>query len=342
MFTVGSMFSGIGGIDLAFSRAGFDVRWQIEIEPFCQAVLRKHAAQYWPNAEIFSDVKTTTPDQLCTVDVMAGGFPCQDVSQAGQRKGIAKGTRSGLWLEFARLIGSLRPRIVLLENVPGILSKDGVRVIADLASMGYDAQWGVIPASAVGAPHERKRFFCVAYPGRQRQQQGCSYSGESAGALEQIPNQRLIEHDTTMGHAHRKWQPQSERCESRCRGRFEYTGQDVGNSDSPYTRYGFDGKAILLPDTIKENERSGIALSDEIDRAIEPVLGRAVDGLSRRMDGDQWPARPGNPQFEWEAPRVLRGKVLDRGDRLKALGNAVVPQVVYPIALAIRAFLEEQ
>jgi len=166
MYTVGSLFSGIGGIDLAFSLAGFDIRWQVEIDPFCQKILQKHAPEYWPNAKVFSDVKEVGSHNLEPVTALVGGFPCTDISNAGKRAGIKEGTRSGLWIEFARIIGEIRPRVVFLENVAAITGRDGERVIADLTALGYDAQWRIIPASAVGAPHERKRWWCVAIRSR--------------------------------------------------------------------------------------------------------------------------------------------------------------------------------
>lgn len=123
--TVGSLFSGIGGIDLAFSWAGFDVIFQVEIDEYCRKVLAKHAPEYWSKAKVYEDVFKVGRHNLETPDVLVGGFPCQSVSVAGKRAGIRQGTQSGLWLEFARIISELRPRIVLLENVTGIKSLGG-------------------------------------------------------------------------------------------------------------------------------------------------------------------------------------------------------------------------
>lgn len=202
--TVGSFFSGIGGIDLAFSLAGFDVRYQVEIEPFCRMVLKRHAPQYWPNAQLFEDIRNVGKHNLPAVDVMAGGFPCQSVSHAGKREGIKEGTQSGLWIEFARVIGELRPRIVFLENVRGILSQDGVRVLSDLASMGYDAQWGIVHASDAGAPHVRPRWFCIAVLADAKSErkpirkinniksQNLSLSGASGRTLKRYYSERIF------------------------------------------------------------------------------------------------------------------------------------------------------
>jgi len=215
--TFGSLFSGIGGIDLGLERAGMTCAWQVEIDPWCRQVLTKH----WPNVEQYEDVTSFCrriydcdpedeegyvncprcdadfaecgcigTDQLVDthgyVDLIAGGFPCQDVSLCGNREGL-DGERSGLWEQFRRIIGELDPRYVLIENVTGILStyanggdsdpadrhlRTLGYVLRDLADFGYDAEWQVLSASDVGALHERKRVFIVAHsngPGRQKQ-----------------------------------------------------------------------------------------------------------------------------------------------------------------------------
>jgi site-specific DNA-cytosine methylase len=118
--TVGSLFAGIGGFDLGFTRAGFDVSWQVEIDSWCRKVLAKH----FPESERFEDVRTVGKHNLSRVDVIVGGFPCQDISNAGLRAGIG-GERSGLWGEYARIIGELRPHFVLVENVGALLSSKG-------------------------------------------------------------------------------------------------------------------------------------------------------------------------------------------------------------------------
>lgn len=160
--TVGSLFSGIGGLDLGLERAGMETVWQVEIGEFERRVLEKH----WPGLLRFCDVRECGAHNLPTVDLIAGGFPCQDVSVAGKRDGI-KGKRSTLWDEFARIIREMEPRWVLVENVPGILSVDSGRffgqVLWDLASSGYGCEWDCIPAAAVGAPHLRYRVFLVAH-----------------------------------------------------------------------------------------------------------------------------------------------------------------------------------
>jgi DNA (cytosine-5)-methyltransferase 1 len=157
--TVGSLFSGIGGIDLGLQRAGFKIAWQVEINEYCQKVLAKH----WPDVARYGDIRTVGSHNLEAVDLMCGGFPCQDISNAGKRAGIT-GERSGLWSEFYRLICELRPRYVLVENVAALLVRGIDTVLGDLAACGYDAEWQVLSAAQFGAPHLRERVFLVAYP----------------------------------------------------------------------------------------------------------------------------------------------------------------------------------
>ena len=161
--TFGSLFAGIGGIDLGLERAGFRCAWQVEINDYAQAVLQKH----WPDVPKFRDIRECGAHNLEPVDMIAGGFPCQDISVAGKGKGII-GERSGLWFEFARIIRDLRPRFVFVENVAAILVRGLDAVLGSLAALGYDAEWDCVPAAAVGAPTRRDRFFLVAYAARLR------------------------------------------------------------------------------------------------------------------------------------------------------------------------------
>ena len=158
--TFGSLFSGIGGIDLGLERAGMTCRWQVEIDPFCRRVLAKH----WPDVRRHDDVRTFPPTDPADwgVDLIAGGFPCQDISYANQDGEGLDGERSGLWWQFARIIREIRPRHVLVENVSALLTRGLDAVLGTLAADGYDAEWSCIPAAAVGARHLRRRMFIVA------------------------------------------------------------------------------------------------------------------------------------------------------------------------------------
>lgn len=156
--TVGSLFSGIGGLDLGLKWAGFETKWFCEIEKFPQAVLRKH----FPNTPIIEDVRNVTTGNVQQVDVIAGGFPCQDISVAGKMGGI-QSERSGLWVEMGRAIREIRPRYAIIENVANLVGLGLERVLSDLAEMGRDASWAIIPASSVGAYHRRNRIFIVSW-----------------------------------------------------------------------------------------------------------------------------------------------------------------------------------
>jgi DNA (cytosine-5)-methyltransferase 1 len=159
-----SLFAGIGGFDLGLERAGWQCAGQVEIDSFCRRVLEKN----WPMVQRFEDVRNVTGEiirkQCGSIHAIVGGFPCQDISQAGQKFGI-EGKRSGLWFEMARLISEIRPSFVIVENVSALLIRGMGRVLGDLAAIGYDAEWRTLRASDFGAPHRRSRIFIVAYPG---------------------------------------------------------------------------------------------------------------------------------------------------------------------------------
>lgn len=160
------LFSGIGGFSLGLERAGMKTVALCEIDPYCRAVLRKH----WPKVPIYEDVRELAASRLradgIEPDVICGGFPCQDASIAntsGDRRGI-EGARTGLWSEIKRLAADFRDCIILLENVPGLLSAGFGQVLGDLAALGLDAEWRCIPARKAGLPHLRDRLWIVAYP----------------------------------------------------------------------------------------------------------------------------------------------------------------------------------
>lgn len=160
-----SVFSGIGGFDLAAERAGLENIWNCDNNSFCRKVLKKN----FPNVKQYDDIKTVSHPE--PVDVMSGGFPCQDISNAKTwdsdgafcEDGIA-GKRSGLWWQFHRLIEETRPKFVVAENVAAITKKGLNEVIHSLSDIGYDAEWTIISAAKFGAPHLRKRIWIVAYP----------------------------------------------------------------------------------------------------------------------------------------------------------------------------------
>ena len=158
--TVGSLFAGIGGFDLGFERAGFETVWQVEIDPWCRQILKKH----FPNAKRYEDIRDCGAHNLAPVDVICGGFPCQDISAAKHNAQGIEGARSGLWWEMWRITRDLRPMYVVAENV-SILTRRGLNIVlGSLASIGYDAEWQNIPCYAIGGSQRRERIWITAYP----------------------------------------------------------------------------------------------------------------------------------------------------------------------------------
>ena len=255
-------FAGIGGFSLAAHQlGGFETIGFVERELFCQRILSWH----FPGIPIHDDITTFHPEPGAA-DVICGGFPCQDISLAGKQAGIKKGTRSGLFYELMRVIRVVRPRYVVLENVSAILANGLDIVLGELAEAGFDAEWACIPASAVGACHQRDRFWLVAYAqgiGRRTGQgQGTRQVGyQISGAGD---------HDPGSNAADTNSQRQQEQHTATVADRQGWPSW----SDAPRR--------------LNPHWRSYLS---------EPVLCRGDDGLSGRMD------------------------------RLKALGNAVVPQV---------------
>ena len=154
-----SLFSGIGGLELGLEAAGVgETFWQVEQDAFCRSILAKH----WPDAKRFEDVRTVGAEDIRGAELICGGFPCQDISVAGKGGGLA-GERSGLWGEYARLIRLVLPRFVVIENVPALTGRGLSEVLSHLARCGYDAEWDIVSAAAVGACHRRNRIFIIAW-----------------------------------------------------------------------------------------------------------------------------------------------------------------------------------
>ena len=289
-----SLFAGIGGFEMGLERSGgFQTVAQCEIDPFCNKVLAKH----WPEVKRYGDIRELTAARLAAdgiaVDAICGGFPCQDISNAGKCAGI-EGERSGLWAEYARLIGELRPSVVFVENVSALLGRGLDRVLGDLAALGYDAWWDCIPASAVGAPHQRDRLWLVAYPSSTR---------------------------LDFGKLHTRVREEAQREESRkaafmggpARGRQDVLADAIGGGRPR------QGQPIHSSNPAPYGEGQAI---EPLDGGFRPVrgaksgLGRGFNGISSWLDGS------------WEAgiPRIAKG-IPDRAPRLKTCGNAVLPQI---------------
>ena len=249
--TFGSLFAGIGGLDLGFERAGMICKWQVEIDDYATRVLAKH----WPNVRRHDDIRTWPQPDTERVDVICGGFPCQDISYAGRGAGI-EGSRSGLFFEAIRVVCELRPRIVVLENVAALLTRGMDRVLGTLAEIGFDAEWHCIPAAAVGAPHIRDRVFIVAVDTNS-----AFFLGNESNNKRQLskPKQR---------------EPGGVCCK-------------VPDANSHRFNQGWQCIATAGGHGVERNAWW----------EVEPAVGRVADGVSSRVD------------------------------RLRGLGNAVVPQV---------------
>ncbi len=305
--SVGSLFSGIGGIDLGLERAGMDTRWFVEWDAHCQNVLRRH----WPGLPVYGDITAVDWSTVEPVDVLAGGFPCQPVSNAGKRLGTDDAR--WLWPEFARAIRALEPRYVFVENVAALLGRGFEHVITDLAALRYDAEWDCIPAAAVGAPHERDRLFLVAYSfGRRLQsvREPGIVDGASPSAGGRAPQRQR------RGHA------------------FDDRGEVVADADASRRRASFRTDDAREPDAT----RSGADVADSNPSGRTIFQGRrAHEELARHRAANRagwWDAEP-------DVGRVAHG-IPHRMDRLRALGNAVVPQVVEWIGRRIVAFDESR
>lgn len=287
------LFSGIGGFSLGLERTGgFKTVAFCEIETYCRRVLAKH----WPEVPCYNDVRTLTAERLrsdgIAVDVICGGFPCQDISVAGKQVGIG-GERSGLWSEIARLAGELRPCLIIVENVAALLGNGLDRVLGDLAALGFDAEWHCIPAAALGASHVRDRFWLVAYSNGGRSH------GEPVSIAECISAPDFAWHGAPEHVADASGERRGEARQHRQR-QAEW-----------FTR----GSSILAD--------------------ADP------QGFSHRLAGRLRAELTLSPSGRWWGPEPDVGRVADgvpsRVDRLRALGNAVVPQIPELIGNAILA-----
>lgn len=286
--TVGSLFSGIGGIDLGLERAGMRVIWQAEIEPYCARVLAKH----WPTVPNLGDVNTIEWSEVERPDLICGGFPCQPVSVAGRR--LAQDDERWLWPAFVAAVRTLRPRFVFVENVPGLLTAGFGDVVADLAELGYDVDWECLPAAAVGAPHLRFRLFVVAHANGQ-------HATEEPVAIAGSGSAPLADGDGPHGFmAHPEGIAiRAGLCASEPAEQWRGRSGDSGGAVAVAHTQGI-GRRPFGADDARE------AWSDHIARHAGQLPG-----------AEPWPTEP-------DVGRVADG-VPSRVDRLRALGNAVVP-----------------
>lgn len=261
------LFSGIGGFSLGLERAGMKTVAFCEVDKKCQQVLKKH----WADVPIFNDVTTLSSKDLHEpIDLICGGFPCQDISLAGKGAGLA-GERSGLWWQFHRLIKEIKPKYVIAENVAALRSRGLDEVLRSLSAVGYDAEWHCIPASAIGAPHRRDRIWIVAYS-RHWSWRDIRFAKEGDNSQSK--------RTTNTNQVSRPSEQSS----------------FISNANSAQLQGGGLSSRILTKNT---------NISCNSWWKIEPNVGRVANGVPGRVD------------------------------RLKQLGNAVVPQIPEIIGRAI-------
>ncbi len=305
-----SLFTGIGGLDLAAEWAGFRTVGQCEWADFPTRVLEKH----WPEVPRWRDIRTLTKESFCertglrTVDIISGGFPCQPFSVAGKRRG--KEDDRYLWPEMLRVIQEIRPTWVVGENVAGIVSMALDTVLSDLEGIGYTCQAFIIPACAVGAPHRRDRCAIVA----------CNANDNHAGTVKEIcrrSDAELSGGGETLADAN----------SNRLCGLRSSREQISGTRPEAWV---LEGCCHVYNTHCTNTYRGGAPdvkagrakLADTDRRPAQPGLGGMADGLPRWLDEPLG------------VPRIADG-VKDRVNRLKCLGNAVVPQQFYPVFRAI-------
>jgi DNA-cytosine methyltransferase len=348
--TVGSLFSGIGGLDLGLERAGMNVIWQSEIDPYACRVLSKH----WPEVPNHGDIKAINWGDVVRPDVICGGYPCQPFSTAGKRRGEDDPRHLWPWVRDA--ISELRPRYAILENVRGHLSMGGLTVIGELASIGYDAEWRIVSAASVGANHRRDRLIIVAYPNDTRS--GTSRSGTNRNGTQEIQE---WQHKPQFGFsgcganvaytdsAPRQQQQEGKIQEPNIGGRSAGQGNLAHSSgercvDGRLEINTTDGRLTTQPQPFNsstemaytdsiglegqraEQQTAGAIGSSEIPNTSSEGLQRAVrsvyEGAGKRLTYSGW---------EWWTVEPNVGRVANgiphRVDRLRGLGNAVVPQV---------------
>ena len=320
--THGSLFSGIGGIDLGFEWAGIETRWQVEIDDYCQKLLSIR----FPHTKKFTDVRKVGSHNLEKVDIISGGFPCQDISVAGKGAGI-EGERSGLWTELHRVISELRPRFAFIENVPMLTIRGGTRVISDLTEIGYDSEWQIVGADDVGAWHRRKRIWIVAYPGcngrGNLQQRSIRRNGKGELAQEIDRNTKTVK--TSRPSA-----------TSKIVSNAEHNGSSTANGQ----REKIESPKPTGKKSIGELERR----SDLQDVPDTTSKRRCSGDTTRKNAKDAWELRRserfGYWSFEPELGRVAHG-IPKRVDRLKGIGNAVVPHIPYIIGKRLKELCQE-
>jgi len=308
--THGSLFSGIGGFDLAAQWAVWTNVFNCEIDPFCQKVLKHH----FPNSQQYADItKTDFSKYKGAIDVVSGGFPCQPFSVAGKRKGTSDDRF--LWHEMLRAIREIEPSWVVAENVRGLISQDGgvvfEQVCVDLETSGYEVQAFVVPAVAVNAPHRRDRVWFVANTNKRS---NVRRPNENARAID---HEGLSEwHKIRKSHITSNLRTASNTEGYGSNGRIRNRDwKDNHTQKRTFADTKITGRKARQTRQEKEQFRRGnerIDLSNHWENfpTVSPFCG-GNDGISIELDGITFP--------KW------------RRESIKAYGNAIVPQVAYQI-----------
>ena len=334
-----SLFSGVGGLDLAAEAAGIEAAAMCEIEPFCASVLNKR----WPNVPVIDDVrKVNERTTEGAVDIVFGGFPCQDLSTAGninsERQGL-EGERSGLWFEMLRVIRGIRPCWVLAENVRGAVNLALDTVKDGLEAEGYQVWPFVLPASAFGAPHRRERLFIV-------------------GARADVTNaasDRLLRGGEPVQAGGEELESPAHGIKDTCKDSRSF-GNRGGDACELEGQLNPDWVEQLMgfPEGWTNLDREETAPWQGFPAPISPFknwatpcssdcVGSCAPSMGRSIRNDVSLVKKGKlvcPQHAYEFPRLAKG-VKMRKERIKALGNAVVPQQAYPLFKAIAAMHKE-
>lgn len=303
-------------------------KWQVEVDDYARKVLQKH----WPEVPKWRDVRYFLGGKRWRrvraawhVDLVAGGFPCQDISNAGRRAGI-DGKRSGLWSEFARIIRILRPRYVLIENVPALTVRGLGRVLSDLAASGFDAEWTVLSAAMFGTPHLRRRIFIVAYANNswQLQPQG------SLCTERERPSDSSSE-DVAYANSDRRNARRTDNSEERQAGRESdrsIVDDDVSNSDIQglEIRRSIGGNSREEQSSIKRGDSTHVSNAES--RIFGQCWRECLTAYCERARDLHWPISESGIRLFPDGLSPTVGRVANRVDQLRFYGNAVVPQII--------------
>ena len=335
---VGSLFSGIGGIELGFEREGFPTSWFVENNPYCQAALRKN----FPGKPVYGNITKIDFKKLAPVEILTGGFPCQPHSIAGKRK--ASKDERDLWSEFYRAVCEIRPKYVVAENVPGLITSEHgkffPKILRDLAEAGYDAEWFTLQAAHFGALHRRERIFIIAHSNGN----GCGYTGKR-GSQRGIQSAQSESTQCSVGTPHFPANINGERCGRWCevQSEEEYAREVAGRIDN--------AQEISITDPNREHGKTREKVYGGKPNAERRII---TDDWSKRVQRFREETLQGGGGLSWcqnvrriedlrERPDIpeplIRGKnngVSCRVERTRALGNAVVPQVAQFIARLIK------